>query len=524
MYFLLCLVCLLVGGTVVHGQTPVEAWTQRYHGPANRSDLIQAMVVESMGNVIVTGMSAASEVYPNNRDYATIKYAGTGVPLWTNRYDGPISDDDIPAAIAVDANGNVFVTGTSHVPGNSRRDSATIKYSANGVPQWTNRYHGPANGSDYGTALAVYTNGDVIVTGSSPGTATAFDFATIKYSSMGVPLWTNRYNGPANSNDTPAAVALDRDGNAFVAGSSSVGTTYDYLTIKYSPAGLPLWTNRFDGPGHTNDFVQGLAVDASGNLFVTGEASDGTNSNYATIKYSPDGLPLWTNYYDGSAGNFDSALAVAVDSLGNVLVTGTSARHHPDVDYDFDFATIKYSGAGVPLWTNRYDAHTADGARDLAIDASDSVIVTGDSGPFDYPSDYATIKYSAAGVPLWVARYAARENRSASAVAVEVGPTGDVFVTGNLSNGNESDFVTIKYAEIWPITLNVNAFTNGTLNAAFTNTPGATFTLMGTTNLNSDAGAWTVFGAVPEIAPGQFSFTNAPSPTEPRVFYRVRSP
>src|SRR6185503_18191880 len=119
---------------------------------------------------------------------------------------------------------------------------------------------------------------------------------------------------------------------------------------------------------------------------------------------------------------------------------------------------------------------------------------------------------------------AARENKSASSVAVAIGPTGDVFVTGNLSNGNESDFVTIKYAEVWPIILNVNSFTNGTLNAAFTNTPGATFTLMGTTRLSSDPGAWTVFGAVSEIAAGQFSFTNTSAATEPRVFYRVRSP
>jgi len=480
------------------------------------------MVVDSMGNVIVTGMSAASEVYPNNRDYATIKYSGTGVPLWTNRYDGPISDDDIPAAIAVDANGNVFVTGTSLGFGNSRRDSATVKYSANGLPLWTNRYHGPANGSDYATALAVYTNGDVIVTGYSPGTGTAADYATIKYSSMGIPLWTNRYNGPANSNDTPAAVALDRDGNAFVAGSSSDGTNGDYLTIKYSPTGLPLWINRFNGPGHKGDFVRDVAVDASGNLLVTGEASDGTNSNYATIKYSPDGIPLWTNYYGGPAGDWDAPVAIAVDSLGNVLVTGTSTRD--GVNYDYDCATIKYSGAGVPLWTNRYDADTGDGAYDLAIDASDSVIVTGSSGPFDYSSDYATIKYSAAGVPLWAVRYTARENKFAWSVAVAIGPTGDVFVTGNLSNGNESDFVTIKYAEVWAIILNVNSFTNGTLNAAFTNTPGATFTLMGTTHLSSDPGAWTVFGAVSEIAPGQFSFTNTSAATEPRVFYRVRSP
>ena len=523
MRLLLCLICFLPGIKVVLGQTPVEAWTQRYNGPGNRNDLVQAMVVDSMGNVLVTGLSFASPVHPNNWDYATIKYSGTGVPLWTNRYDGPVGDNDVPNAIAVDSNGNVLVTGRSPGPGNGNRDDfATIKYSADGIPLWTNRYNGLPNRSDAATALAVHTNGDVIVTGYSLGTEG--DYITIKYSSMGVPLWTNRYNGPANSNDIPAAVALDLAGNAFVTGSSSAGLTRDYLTIKYSPAGVPLWTNRFDGPGHKNDFVRDAAIDSSGNLFVTGEVSDGTNCSYATIKYSPEGILLWTNYYDGPAGANDSPLAAGVDSLGNVVVTGTSARDHPDFDYDYDYATIKYSGAGVPLWTNRYDADTADGAYDLAIDASDNVIVTGDSGPLDYPSDSVTIKYSAAGVPLWVMRYAAREDKSASSMAVGVGPTGVVFVTGHLADGVNADFVTIKYAEVWPIALNVNLFTNGVLEASFTNTPGATFTLLGSTNLSSETGNWTVLGSVSETAPGQFSFTNAPAATDPRVFYRVRSP
>src|SRR6185295_5092027 len=99
----------------------------------------------------------------------------------------------------------------------------------------------------------------------------------------------NRYNGPGNSSDSSdyaKAVAVDASGNVFVTGSSvgSAGND-DYATIAYSGAGVPLWTNRYDGPGNYSDIANAVAVDASGNVFVTG-SSVGSGYDYATIAYS----------------------------------------------------------------------------------------------------------------------------------------------------------------------------------------------------------------------------------------------
>ena len=69
------------------------------------------------------------------------------------------------------------------------------------MPLWTNRYNGPGNGDDDANAVAVDGSDNVIVTGIRLAAATTIDYATIKYSSAGVPLWTNRYNGPGNSHD-----------------------------------------------------------------------------------------------------------------------------------------------------------------------------------------------------------------------------------------------------------------------------------------------------------------------------------
>ena len=86
-----------------------------------------------------------------------------------------------------------------------------------------------------------------------------------------MPLWTNRYNGPGNSDDDANAVAVDGSNNVIVTGySAGSGSAYDYATIKYSSAGVPLWTNRYNGPGNRNDHASAVAVDGSNNVIVTG--------------------------------------------------------------------------------------------------------------------------------------------------------------------------------------------------------------------------------------------------------------
>jgi hypothetical protein len=308
--------------------------------------------VDVSGNAFVTGVSYTTNAAPYNYDYATIKYSSAGVPLWTNRYNGPTNGHDRAVAVAVDGSGNVFVTGESATATADpfKYDYATIKYSGAGMPLWTNRYNGPANADDSARALAVDGSGNVIVTGSSVGSGSGSDYATIKYSSTGVALWTNRYNGPANADDSAFAVAVDRSGNVFVTGGA--GVDYDaadshYATIKYSSAGVPLWTNRYPQQMGVQDRAYGMAVDGSGNVIVTGSSvGSGTAHDCATIKYSGAGVPLWTNRYNGSGNDFDGGTAVAVDASGNVFVSGLSYEQSSS---SYDYVTIKYSSA--PLLT-----------------------------------------------------------------------------------------------------------------------------------------------------------------------------
>jgi hypothetical protein len=77
--------------------------------------------------------------------------------------------------------------------------------------------------------------------------------------------WVARYNGPGNGNDFATAMAVDSSGNVYVTGASSGSGTYlDYATIKYNSAGQRQWVARYNGPGNSDDIPFAMAVDSVG--------------------------------------------------------------------------------------------------------------------------------------------------------------------------------------------------------------------------------------------------------------------
>jgi hypothetical protein len=98
-----------------------------------------------------------------------------------------------------------------------------------------------------------------------------------------------RYNSLGIRNDYASAIAVDASGNVYVTGKSGaegIGIVYDYATVKYDTHGNELWVARYNGPGNDSDHANAIAVDALGNVYVTGESKGSwTGSDYATVKY-----------------------------------------------------------------------------------------------------------------------------------------------------------------------------------------------------------------------------------------------
>jgi len=218
--------------TVKYNASGIQQWVARYNGPDNFNDQVIALAVDAAGNVYVTGYSGVASKFA---DYTTIKYNASGVEQWVARYDNGPQSYDQATAISVDATGNVYVTGFSYSSSIFSSDYVTIKYDGAGVQQWLTRYNGLGNSYDQATALAVDAAGNVYVTGFSAGSSTVDDYATIKYNAAGVQQWVTRYNGPGNSIDNATALALDAAGNVYVTGySHGSSTPADYATVKFS--------------------------------------------------------------------------------------------------------------------------------------------------------------------------------------------------------------------------------------------------------------------------------------------------
>jgi uncharacterized delta-60 repeat protein len=427
-------------------QSVDTAWVRRYKGPGGGSnDEAFAIAVDGSGNVYVTGCSYYS--WPSYSDYATIKYDPDGNELWVRRYNGPASYYDYASAIAVDGSGNVYVTGYSLGSGTSE-DYATLKYDPDGNQLWVKRYNGPGNDYDRAFTIAVDGSGNVYVTGFSEGSGTFWDYATLKYDPAGNQLWVKRYNGPGNDHDQAFAIAVDGSGNVYVTGySDGSGTSEDYATLKYDPDGTQLWVKRYNGPGNDYDWASAIAVDSSGNVYVTGySVFGGTSADYATIKYDPDGNELWVKRYDGPGNYYDYVSAIAVDGSGNVYVTGVSYGSGTGEDY----ATVKYDPDGNQLWEKRYNGpgNEYDWASAIALDGSGNVYVTGRSWGSGTCYDYATVKYDPDGNQLWEKRYNGPGNDHDRAFAIAVDGSGNVYVTGySVGSGTGEDYATIKYVQ-----------------------------------------------------------------------------
>jgi uncharacterized delta-60 repeat protein len=443
--FAICFSGLIQLATPVLSEVIVDtAWVRTYNGPGNARDWARDMATDGSGNVYVTGESYGSTTFD---DYASVKYYPDGDTAWIRRYNGPGNAGDRGYALAADGTGNVYVTGESW-SSETGYDYATIKYLANGDTAWVRRYNGPGNENDAARAIAVDDSGYVYVTGWSYGSATYSDYATIKYHPNGDTAWVRRYHAPGNGGDWATSVAVDDSGNVYVTGQSYGGsaTFDDYATIKYHPDGDTAWLRRYDGPGSYVDAARALAVDASGTVYVTGESiGDGIEPDYLTIMYYPDGSICWVARFDGPGQMWDGAYAVAVDNSGNVCVTGGSFWSLVEADY----TTIKYRPNGDSLWVRRYGGATGGGdcAYDIALDRDDNVYVTGLSSS-ETDLDCATIRYDPDGNLVWVARYDGPDNDHDAAAALAVDGSGNVYVAGHSSSGETAeDYLIIKYCQ-----------------------------------------------------------------------------
>lgn len=310
-----------------------------------------------------------------------------------------------------------------------------IKYDASGAEQWMQR-HAVAGMSK---SIGIDASGNAYVAGIR-----GFDgYVTVKYAPDGTELWSRVVDVGRSDPNLGNRIVVHPHAGIYVAGavqSETVGADgIDYLLLRYDYDGALLWSQRYYNDQATGYYVA-LAVDADGNAFVAGGSSD-----YRIVKFGADGGVQWAATAGGEGG---AVTVLRTDADGSVVSGGVIG-----CDGGPCFAVVRHDAAGNEVWRALHDPGyaTSDAVvYDLAIDARGDIAATGlvSIAPATLLTGYLTVKYTSAGTPLWSERYDGGITGFHGASALAMDDAGRIYVTGYAVSdaaGGSRDFTTIRY-------------------------------------------------------------------------------
>lgn len=359
-------------------------WEVRKDGPAHGDDVPTTLRVDANGDAVVA--ATVQDPTSGDRRAYLAKYAGaSGTVLWEKTMpswarDGAPDHQEV-LDMVVDFEGNVVYTGFCYnVDTGGLPKLVTAKLNgANGNEIWHNIYsYAAVDGLNYGQSVAVDGQNNVYVTGNVSTDGMLSDLCLLKLSPInGNRLWVKTY-GTTQTDDLGRKVIVAKNGDVIVTGYTTSNGEMDYYTGRYLSAdGNLVWQKIYQGSGG-EDQATSVAADANGNIFVTGYSEATGDQDIVTIKYSASaGDLLWEKRYDGSDHGNDGGWDIAVDASGNVVITGYSSSGL-GVDQKSDSMTLAYAAAtGTKLWEHRNAGVGATQTVQLALDTSANVYAFG---------------------------------------------------------------------------------------------------------------------------------------------------
>jgi hypothetical protein len=447
-YLILFTIILLNLGCHFGYAQPAMTWVKQYNGADNLSDKASAIAIDGSCNLYVTGQTDKIGAGTN---YMTIKYDDEGNTIWATSYDGPSHLDDIPTAIKVDANGNVYVTGKSASSSNGF-DFLTVKYNSSGVQQWASRLNSSINADDIANDLAVDANGNVYVCGDQGNGC-----ALIKYNSSGNQTWVETFDEPGDFYYRFKKVIISNSGSVEVlaeAGNSSVYSPWAKPEVcHFSASNGNSSTSHWSGmPGLYNPVPVDFVLNSSGEAFVCVYSVDGTHENITILSTTDNTFAFATYTTTGTAISRPSK--IKLDNSGNVYLCGYTDIN-TNAGVDLNYLTLKYNSSGVQQWKLLYGGNGEDKVIDMALGSGSApdVYVTGYTTNTSGNKDITTIRSNNNGTLQsgWTQIYDGGTNTDDVPAGIKIDANNNILLSGYSGDLNTENYTTIKYCN--------NAFT-----------------------------------------------------------------
>ena len=377
-------------------------------GIGSADDFGYSVAIQADGKIVVAGSANNGA----NIDVAVARYNTNGTLDTTFNGTGKVTSDfggqESIYGVALQSDGKIVVSGG--ITGLGKDNFLLARYTTNGVLDSTFGTGGKVfaaigTGSDVGEKLTIQNDGKIVVAGFSYN-GSDYDFAVARFLTNGTFDTTFNSTGHAttpvgNGDDQAYGVQVQSDGKIVIAGRSSNGGFYDFALARFTANGI--LDTAFNGTGKVitpigsgHGYAYGVALQSDGKIVAGGRSYNGTNYDFAAVRYTTNGVLDTTFNGTGKAsadfnGTNDYGFEIKVQSDGKIVVAGLTYDYFALTRFNSDGSLDSSLGFGGKITT--IIGGTDDTAFGLAIQNDGKIVVAGYSfNGANY--DFAVVRYN----------------------------------------------------------------------------------------------------------------------------------